>query len=125
MFEVETKREIAFVALGTILLSALEIGVFFALGYYTDKVLFGACLSAGAGILNFFLLALTVEKVLTYPPEEEAGAKNLMKLSRVSRMLLLLALLAVGAWLFDVWSTLITALFPSIVIRVRALLRKR
>ena len=124
MFEVETKREIAFVALGTILLSALEIGAFFLFGYYTDKVLFGACLSAAAGILNFILLALTVEKALTYPPEEEAAAKNLMKLSRVSRMLLLLALLAVGAWLFNVWSTLITAIFPSIIVRVRTFMRR-
>ena len=72
-FDPSVKREIGYVTLGTLLLTAVEIGVFFLCGYYTSKVLFGAILSAVGGILNFVLLAVTVTRVLTYSPEEEAA----------------------------------------------------
>ena len=118
-FDPSVKREIGYVTLGTLLLTAVEIGVFFALGYYTPKALYGAILSAAGGILDFFLLALTVTRALSYPPEEEAAAKGILKLSRIARMAFLLAVLAVGAILFSPWSTLITIIFPRVVIAVR------
>ena len=124
-FDRSVKREIGYVALGTLLLTAAEIGVFFAVGSYTAKVLYGAILSASAGILNFFLLAVTVTRVLTYSPEEEAAAKGLMKLSRIARMLFLLAALAVGVLLFSKWSTLITIFFPRIIIGLRSVAVRR
>ena len=124
-FDPSVKREIGYVTLGTLLLTAAEIGVFFALGKYTADVLYGAILSACAGILNFFLLAVTVTRVLSYPPEEEAAAKGLLKLSRTARMFFLLAALAVGAILFNWVSTLITIFFPRIIIGVRAVAVKR
>ena len=124
-FDRSVKREIAYVSIGTLLLTAAEIGVFFALGAYTAKVLYGAILSASAGILNFFLLAVTVTRALSYPPEEEAAAKGLLKLSRISRMFFLLAALAVGAILFNWISTLITIFFPRVIIGVRAVAVKR
>ena len=124
-FDPSVKREIGFVTLGTLLLTAAEIGVFCAVGEYTAKVLYGALLSASAGILNFFLLAVTVTRVLTYSPEEEAAAKGLMKLSRIARMLFLLAALAVGVLLFSKWSTLITIFFPRIIIGLRSVAVRR
>ena len=81
-FDPSVKREIGYVTLGTLLLTAVEIGVFFALGYYTPKALYGAILSAAGGILDFFLLALTVTRALSYPPEEEAAAKELERLEK-------------------------------------------
>ena len=124
-FDPSVKREIGYVTLGTLLLTAAEIGVFLAIGKYTADVLYGAILSACAGILNFFLLAVTVTRVLSYPPEEEAAAKGLLKLSRTARMFFLLAALAVGAILFNWVSTLITIFFPRIIIGVRAAAVKR
>ena len=124
-FDRSVKREIGYVSIGTLLFTAAEIGVFFALGKYTADVLYGAILSACAGILNFFLLAVTVTRVLSYPPEEEAAAKGLLKLSRTARMFFLLAALAVGAILFNWVSTLITIFFPRIIIGVRAAAVKR
>ena len=124
-FDPSVKREIGYVTLGTLLLTAAEIGVFLAIGKYTADVLYGAILSACAGILNFFLLAVTVTRVLSYPPEEEAAAKGLLKLSRTARMFFLLAALAVGAILFNWVSTLITIFFPRVVISVRAVAVKR
>ena len=124
-FDPSVKREIGYVTLGTLLLTAAEIGVFFAIGYYNADVLYGALLSAAAGILNFFLLAVTVTRVLSYPPEEEAAAKGLMKLSRTARMLFLFAILAVGCIFFNKFSTVITIIFPRVVIGVRSIAVKR
>ena len=124
-FDPSVKREIGYVTLGTLLLTAVEIGVFFALGYYTPKALYGAILSAAGGIIDFFLLALTVTRALSYPPEEEAAAKGILKLSRIARMAFLLAVLAVGVILFSPWSTLITIIFPRVVIAVRNVAIKR
>ena len=124
-FDPSVKREIGYVTLGTLLLTAAEIGVFLAIGKYTADVLYGAILSACAGILNFFLLAVTVTRALSYPPEEETAAKGFLKLSRIARMFFLLAALAVGVILFSKWSTLITIFFPRIIIGVRAVAVKR
>ena len=124
-FDPSVKREIGYVTLGTLILTAAEIGVFFLLGRYTPEVLYGAVLSAAGGILNFFLLAVTVTRVLSYSPEEEPAAKGLLKLSRIARMTFLLAVLAVGVILFNRWSTLITIIFPRIIIGVRTVAVKR
>ena len=124
-FDPSVKREIGYVTLGTLLLTAVEIGVFFALGFYTAKVLYGAILSAAGGILNFFMLAVTVTRALSYSPEQEAAAKGLLKLSRTSRMLFLLALLAVGVIFFSPWSTLITIFLPRVIIAVRSVAVRR
>ena len=57
-------RETRFVAIGTVFFTALEQLIFLALRRWGLPVLFGALLSGGAGILNFFLLGLTVQKAL-------------------------------------------------------------
>jgi len=124
-FDPSVRREIGYVTLGTLLLAAVEIGVFLALGEYASDVLYGAILSAAGGILNFFLLAVTVTRVLAYSPEEEAAAKGLLKISRIARMFFLLAILAVGVIFFSPWSTLITIFFPRVVIAVRSVAVRR
>ena len=124
-FDPETKRLLGLVTLGTLLLTAIEIGLFFAFGKYTADVLYGAILSAVAGILEIVLLAVTVTRVLNHSPEEEAAAKGLMKLSWFARALFLLAALAVGVILFNVYSTLITIFFPRAIIGVCNAVAKR
>ena len=113
------RRELGWVALGTLALTAVEIGVFFALGYYTPKVLYGAILSAAGGIIEIFLLAVAVTRAHSYPPEAQAAAKGFLKLSYFARMMFLLAVLAVGVILFNPVSTLITIIFPRTVIIVQ------
>ena len=124
-FDPTVRRELGWVTLGTLLLTAVEIGVFFALGYYTADVLYGAILSAAGGIADIFLLAVAVTRALSYPPEEEAAAKGILKLSRIARMTLLLAVLAVGVILFNPVSTLVTIAFPRAVIVVQTVAEKR
>ena len=68
------RRELGWVALGTLALTAVEIGVFFALGYYTPKVLYGAILSAAGGIIEIFLLAVAVTRAEMFAPLERRAA---------------------------------------------------
>ena len=119
------RRELGWVALGTLALTAVEIGVFFALGYYTPKALYGAILSAAGGIIEIFLLAVAVTRAHSYPPEAQAAAKGFLKLSYFARMMFLLAVLAVGVILFNPVSTLITIIFPRTVIIVQTAVGKQ
>ncbi len=119
------RRELGWVALGTLALTAVEIGVFFALGYYTPKALYGAILSAAGGIVEMFLLAVAVTRAHSYPPEAQAAAKGFLKLSYFARMMFLLAVLAVGVILFNPVSTLITIIFPRTVIIVQTAVGKQ
>ena len=143
----ETKK----MALGVGVLSLLMIAVFLVLGKFDYTVLLGAILGCGAAIGNFFLMALTVQKVTDdmpvlpqkEPAEEPEGndeeeekeeplsdeAKQMgkkMQLSYTLRMLLLagIAALAISLPIFHSWASLIPLLFPRIVIMLRGLIEK-
>ena len=135
-------------ALGVGVLSALMVAVFLIAGKFDHTVLLGAALGTLAAVGNFFLMAMTVQKVTdempVLPPREEpegereeeaeekeqplsdearqAGKK--MQLSYTLRMFLIagIAALAIVSPIFDPWAALIPLLFPRIVIAVRSLL---
>ena len=133
----ETKK----IALGVGIMSVLMIAVFLVIRQFDYTVLLGALLGSAAAIGNFFLMALTVQKVTEDMPvlpkreEEEtededeepkeqplsaeaqqAGKK--MQLSFLLRMLMLggVAALALTVPIFHPWATLLPMLFPRIVI---------
>ncbi len=135
------------VAAGVLILTALMVAVFLVLGKFDWTVLTGAALGAAAGIGNFFLMALTVQKAADdmkpLPPEPEPengdrtvptknedsepplseGAKrgrDRVRLSYTLRMLGIGAVAVLGAVLpwFNIYAVLIPLLFPGLVIRV-------
>ena len=133
------------VAAGVLILTALMVAVFLILGKFDWTVLTGAALGAAAGIANFFLMALTVQKAVDemkpLPPEPEdesrsdpaksedsepplsEGAKrgrDRVRLSYTLRMLGIGAVAVLGAVLpwFNIYAVLIPLLFPGLVIRV-------
>lgn len=137
------KAETQRIAVGTAVLTVLMIAVFLVIGKFDYTVLLGALLGFIAAVGNFFLMALTVQKVTesmpTLPPREEkeedqdenadeapeaplsdearqAGKK--MQLSYVLRLLALggVAALAISVPCFHPWATLIPMLFPRVVI---------
>ena len=57
------KAEIKKMALGVSLLTVLMLAVFLIIGKFDLTVLFGAILGCGSAIGNFFLMALTVQKI--------------------------------------------------------------
>lgn len=71
----ETKK----MALGVGVMTALMVAVFLILGKFDYTVLLGAVLGAGAAVGNFFLMALTVQKVtddMPVLPPREAPEKD-------------------------------------------------
>ena len=139
----ETKK----MALGVGVLSLLMIAVFLVLGKFDYTVLLGAILGCGAAIGNFFLMALTVQKVTDGMPalpkqeeepeeeeneaqpisEEAARAGKKMQLSFLLRLLMMgaVAVLAVKSPLFHPWAALLPMLFPRIVIALRGFFENR
>ena len=138
----ETKR----IALGTAVLTVLMIAVFLIIGKFDYTVPLGAALGYTAAVGNFFLMALTVQKVADGMPalpkdeedesEEEAGGKKekplsdeakqagrKMQLSYTLRMLAIagVAALAVTLPVFHPWAALLPLLFPRIVISIISL----
>ena len=135
----ETKR----IAVGTVILTVLMIVVFLVIGRFDGTVLLGALLGCTAAVGNFFLMALTVQKVTESMPvlpsrenseetdesdpdeapeaplsDEARQAGKKMQLSYVLRLLALggVAALAISVPVFHPWATLIPMLFPRVVI---------
>lgn len=118
------RGETIYIASWTIILSVIVQAVFLIIGKWDYTVLLGNLLGGGLGILNFFLMGLTVQNAVS---KEEKDAKNTMKLSQSLRNLLLLIMIAVGVILpcFNIWTTIIPLFFPRIAIAFRPLLDKR
>ena len=138
--QAETKK----MALGVGVLTVLMIAVFLVIRQFDYTVLLGAILGFTAAVGNFFLMALTVQKVTEGMPvlpkrereEEDAEegeteqplsdeakrAGKQMQLSFLLRMLMLggVAVLAITAPIFHPWASLLPMLFPRIVIALRS-----
>ena len=139
------KRETLRIAAGTLVLTVLMVAVFLILGLFDIAVLLGGAFA----VLNFFLLALSVQKAaeemngVQLPPLEEneenpdetpqppispqaAQAKKRMQLSYTGRMLLtvLLAVIALSVPCFNPIAALVPQLFPRLVIQIWSIRQK-
>ena len=139
--QAETKK----MALGVGVLTVLMIAVFLIVRQFDYTVLLGAVLGYAAAVGNFFLMALTVQKVTGDMPvlpkreaeteeaedeekeqplsDEARQAGKKMQLSFLLRLLMLggVAALAVTSPVFHPWASLLPMLFPRIVIALRSL----
>lgn len=112
------KRETMYVALGVLGPSVVLQLVFFFLGKWDMTVFLGNLLGIVAGVLNFFLMGLTVQKAVTLD-EKEAAAK--IKLSQLGRHLMLGTILVFAGVLpcFNLIATGVTLFFPRLAVMVR------
>jgi len=117
-------RETCYIAGWTILLSLVMQIVYIAIGAWNYTVILGNLLSGTVGILNFFLLGLTVQRAVE---KEEKSAKNALKASQSLRTVMLFAAAAVGvlAPVFDTWASLLPLFFPRIAIAFRPFFNKK
>ncbi len=117
------KKETAYIAAWILILSAVMQSVFLCIGKWDYTVLLGNILGGGAGVLNFLLLGVTVQKAVD---KDEKDAKTFMKASQSLRTLMLFVIAAIGAILniFNTWAVLIPLLFPRIAIALSPLIRK-
>lgn len=123
------KKETLYIAAWVIILSALMQAIFLIVAQYTSlnwdyTFLLGNLLSASVGILNFFLMGLSVQSALN---KDEKGAKSTMRFSQLYRYLLLLVVLIIGivAPCFSNWTVIIPIFFPRIALLIRPLFEKK
>lgn len=116
------KRETLHIAAGTLVFSAAMNGVFALLGRWDPTVLWGTLLGGGFAVLNFILLALSVQK-LAAETDEKRG-KAWMQTSYQLRMLatVVVGIIGVSVPCFHWVAVLIPLLFPRITILAMQLL---
>lgn len=112
------KRDVLFIAKVVAVLTVLMEAVFLIIGQWDITVLFGGMLGAGAGLVNFVLMARGVQKAVERDTKEASG---MMKTSQSLRMVMLLVIGVIAALLpnvFDLVSFLLPLLFPSVGARL-------
>lgn len=117
-----TRRETLHIAVGVTALTALENGVCALLRRWSSSLLLGSALGAVTAVANFFLLALTVQRV-TAAPDEQRG-KAMLHFSYAGRTLLQLGIiiLAISLGHTPPLATALPLLFPRITIFIMQLL---
>ena len=111
-------KETKYIAVWILIFSAVMQAVFLVIGKWDYTVLLGNLLSGVAGILNFLLMGLTVQRAVE---REEKEAKQMMKLSGLMRTFLLFVVTVAGVLLpcFSIWTVLIPLFFPRVAIALR------
>ena len=117
-------RETGYIALFTLILSALMQAVFLVIGKWDYTVLLGNLLTGAAAVANFFLMGQTVQAAAG---REEKDARQMMRASQGLRMVGLFAVLAVGVILpcFNTVAVILPVFFPRIAVMLRQLLLKK
>ena len=117
-------QETGYIAVWVAIFSALLQAAFLMLKQWDYTVLLGNLLTGSVGILNFFLIGITVQKALD---KDEKEAKGTMKLSQTYRFLFLAVTVVVGIAtpVFHNWAVIIPVFFPRVAIALRPLFDKK
>lgn len=116
-------RETLFVAAGTVILSIVLNAVYVLIGKWDLRVLFGNILGAAVAVLNFLLMALTVQHALG---KDEKAIKTRVQFSLLFRLLFMFVVALVAYLLpkyFDIIPLLISFFFPRLVIMCRGFIK--
>ena len=118
------RTETAYIAVWTLILSAIMQAVFLIIGKWDYTVILGNLLGGAANLLNFFLMALTIAKSVD---KEEKEARQTIKLSYSLRMLMLFvaALLGIVLPCFNTVASIIPFFFTRVAIMFRQLFVKK
>lgn len=108
-------QESLIVAIGEVIMSAIMVAVFAALGYFKMNVLWGAVTGCLAMSANYFLMAL----VVTVASDKAAAgqvkqAQSMVKTSSLVRLLLLGVIMFIG---FKLGANVIAMLLPLLFVR--------
>ena len=112
--KLESKR----IAIGVLAMSVIMEIVFVVLGRFDYTVLLGNLLGGGWAILNFFLMALAVQKSVKKELPQEA--KLVLQNSYTKRLLFSVSILLIGIKVeyFNWISVVIPLIFPRITIAI-------
>lgn len=118
------RKETVYIALVTLILSMVMQSVFLIIHRWDYTVLLGNLLGFAAGVLNFFLMGLTVQKAVLL---DEEAAKNKVQISQMLRMVMLIAFAVIAGVVkcFSLAAFVITLLFPRIAVFFRPYINKK
>jgi tetrahydromethanopterin S-methyltransferase subunit C len=119
--EQAVKTETKHISIGVAGMTIVLLLVFLVLGRFDYTVLLGALLGAGFAVLNFFLMAMAVQRSVNQG--DPAKAKKITQGSYTKRLLLLAAVLIVGIKVpyFNWITTIVPLFFPRITIFIMTL----
>ncbi|MFQ7292763.1 MAG: ATP synthase subunit I [Monoglobales bacterium] len=118
MLSRETLKSIAIISIGSLLLTAIMLIIFAISRNFNSKVILGGIAGTFYSILNFILLAITVEKMLS--KEEKAKANLTAELSYVARFFLtaVFVIWSIKAEYINYLAAIIPIIFPQLIIRI-------
>lgn len=116
--EAAVRRETTYIACVVVILSVFMQAVFLVAGWWRYEVLLGNLWGAAVAILNFFLLAMSVQRAMG---QEEKEAAQIIRTSRTTRTFMQFALAVIGALIpvFNIYAVLIPLLFPRVGVALR------
>ena len=119
--EPAVKHESRDIAIGVTVMSVIMVIVFAVIGKFDYTVLLGTLLGGGFAILEFFLMALAVQKSVQRDTPEEA--KLDIQNSHTRRLLLLAVVVIVGIKLpyFNWVAVVLPLFFPKLIIYAKTL----
>lgn len=117
-------KETKYMAVWILVLSVFMQAVFLMLRMWDYTVLLGNMLSGLAGVVNFLLMGITVQKAVL---KDKKDAKTAMQVSLLYRSLMLLVVTVLGVVLpvFHMWAVIIPLFFPRVAIAFRPLFDKK
>ena len=108
-------RETGIIALGELILSAVMVVLFWALGYFQMNVLWGAVLGCVAMTGNYFFMAMVVSLATDKAAAGQVDeAKKMVRLSSMMRLLFLAVVMIAG---FKLGANVIAMLLPLLFVR--------
>lgn len=112
------RRMTLYIASWTAVFSLLMQAVFLCIGQWDYTVLLGNLWSGFFAVLNFLLMGITVQKAIE---QSEQDAKTMIKASQSLRMVMQVAIAAIGAALpiMNIFAVLIPLFFPRIAVMLR------
>ena len=121
--EAAVSRETVYIACVVQIFSVLMQAVFLVAGLWRYTVLLGNLWGAAVAILNFYLLAMSVQRAMG---REEKEAAQIIRTSRTTRTFMQFALAVIGALIpvFDIYAVLIPLLFPRVGIALRPVVER-
>ena len=120
-------KETAVVAVGEVILTAVMVGIYAAVGFFSQKVLWGAVAGCLVMILNHFFLAVTVIVATDRAGKGDAKqAQRMIQLSGLVRLLLMggAAVLAIELGC-DALATLLPLLFVRPILMLASFFGKK
>ena len=118
------RRMTLYIASWTAVFSLLMQAVFLCIGQWDYTVLLGNLWSGFFAVLNFLLMGITVQKAIE---KSEQDAKTMIKASQSLRMVMQVAIAAIGAALpiMNIFAVLIPLFFPRIAVMLRPLFDRK